>query len=76
MHTFVTAFTVVHSLIEVDMLPQLLMGIRTVAHEVREIKTYGLSKMSYTTKHHLSSLFIFLLNLPYVYMESSGPSLP
>lgn len=57
------------------MLPQLLMVLWTVAHEVREIKTYGLSKMSCTTKHLLSSLFIFLLNLPYMYVESSGPSL-
>lgn len=66
---FGTAFTTEQSLTQVGMLPQLL---QTVLQGVREINTYGLSRKSCTPKHLLASLFIFLLNLHYLYMESLG----
>lgn len=42
---------------------------------VREINTYGLSRMPCTPKHLLSSFLIFLLNLHYLYKGSAGSSL-
>lgn len=75
MCVFGTGFTTVRSLIQVGMLAQLLTGLWAVLHRVRETNTYGLSRMSCTPKHLLSSLFIFLLNLHYLYMESPRSSL-
>lgn len=68
---FGTAFTNEQSLTQVGRLPQLL---QTVLHGVRGINTYGLSRMSCTPKQLLSCLFIFLLNLHYLYTESPGSS--